>query len=300
MKSALALSEAKTIERFERREAKRSKRGYGATAEFAAGSGELFPRLVDHIQVCLQKPDDLTSMLREIGPRQLALEGLDSLMHSVVIGRKQPALAIELGKAVQGALWAAGLLKNNPKRLKKIGQINDTGVRMRAAWRAGYRQRDWSEERKLRVGIWLLNCCVEALPDVFEALSGGMIDVRDEARDRFLSLRELVMWADPVIVPCTEAPKPWTDWCHGGFWDERTRLRVAFVRTHHRDTKEDIRRAFRDGSMKQHVDGVNALQDVPWRINEPVLEAVKLYADRLRDAGKLKVAPALLQEDMSA
>ena len=137
------------------------------------------------------------------------------------------------------------------------------------------------------------------MPDIFEVSPGNVIDVRDEARDWIGALRDQLMWSNPVIVPCTEPPKPWTGSRDGGFWDERTRLSVTFVRTHHRDTDRDVRRAFRCGSMKQHVDGVNALQAVPWQINERVLDALKLYADRLRAAGKLKANESLLASDIS-
>src|SRR4029079_10362073 len=45
------------------------------------------------------------------------------------------------------------------------------------------------------------------------------------------------------------------------------------------ETKHEISAAFHDGSMRQHIDGVNSLQDVPFRINERVLNAVKRHAD---------------------
>jgi len=299
MKSALALSEARTIARFEKRENQRSRRGYSATAEFAAFAGEPLQRLADHIQDCLRARDDLAQTLRDIGSHQLALAGLASLMHSIVVGRAQPGLTIDIGKALQGELWAARLLKDNKRLLSKIAKIPDTTARLRAAKKAGFRQRDWSQEQLLKAGNWVLNCCLQALPDVFELLPDGTIDVRDDARELALALRERAMWSNPVIMPCTEAPKPWTGQRAGGFWDERSRLTATFVRTHHKDTEQDVRRAFRDGSMVQHVDGVNALQAVPWRINEPVLEVVKRHADRLGGVGRLKTSESLLAEDIS-
>jgi DNA-directed RNA polymerase, mitochondrial len=299
MKTARALSEDKTIERFEKRENWRSKQGYGATAEFGAGAPKLLPRLADYIRGRLNKRDELTLMLRGIGPDKLALAGLASLMHWAVIGRNdEPGRTIDLGKTIQGELWAAQLLKDNRALLGKIGKIPNPRDRLRAAKMAGFRSKDWTEKQKLKAGNWLLDCCLQALPDVFVMLPDGVIDVRDEARDWIVALRERVMWSDPVIVPCLEPPKPWTGWRDGGYWDERTRLSVSFVKTRYKDTERDIRRAFADGSMKQHVDGVNSLQAVPYRINDRALEAVKLYAHRLREAGKLKACEALLNEDI--
>jgi DNA-directed RNA polymerase len=49
----------------------------------------------------------------------------------------------------------------------------------------------------------------------------------------------------------------------------------------HKQTDNEIKRAFSEGTMQQHVSAVNRLQDVPFRINERVLDAVKLYGEKL-------------------
>ena len=43
-------------------------------------------------------------------------------------------------------------------------------------------------------------------------------------------------------------------------------------------TPGEITEAMRNGTMRKHVDGVNALQAVPWRINERVLKLVERSA----------------------
>ena len=136
-----------------------------------------------------------------------------------------------------------------------------------------------------------MDCCLEAAPDVFVLMKKKQkegdykptvsIDVSDEWIAEVLNLRELVSLSKPVIMPSTEMPAPWTGWCKGGFWEERSPLAASFVRTHYKETEREITRAFRDGSMEQHVDAVNSLQSVPWRINDAVLAQVKLHASRL-------------------
>jgi DNA-directed RNA polymerase len=70
----------------------------------------------------------------------------------------------------------------------------------------------------------------------------------------------------------------WTDWNVGGYCDRSTRISTSFVRGALPVTKKAIRRAFRDGSMKQHVDGVNRLQRVWWTINSAILPLVQKFA----------------------
>jgi DNA-directed RNA polymerase, mitochondrial len=305
MKSARASSEQKTVERFEKREAWRAKSGgYGATAEFRAFfAPERISRLASYIREQLRARSDLTLVLRNIDPHQLALAAVASLTHSVITGRHDPGLTLDIGRAVQGELWAAKLLRDDKALHRRLSRISDPRKLARLARKAGYQRKDWSEEQVLKAGAWLLDCCLQAMPDVFEThrepRRGDVISIRPEAAELAAALREEAMWSHPVLVPCTSPPKPWTGWRAGGYWDERTRPSAAFVRDHHKETEQAIRAAFRDGSMKQHVDGVNALQSVPWRINEPVLEAVKRYSGRLRDAGKLKASDALLAEDIA-
>src|SRR5262249_39674093 len=49
-------------------------------------------------------------------------------------------------------------------------------------------------------------------------------------------------------------------------------------------TVEEIKAAFADGSMKEHVDGVNAIQRVPFVINERMLPVVRAFALELAKA----------------
>jgi DNA-directed RNA polymerase len=89
---------------------------------------------------------------------------------------------------------------------------------------------------------------------------------------------------NPVLYPCTSPPKPWNGWRDGGYHDERTRASVSFVKgkaARNKETEQDFRTAFRNGSVKLHVDGVNQLQSVPFKINEHVLDALKRHGRKL-------------------
>jgi DNA-directed RNA polymerase, mitochondrial len=312
MKSAMDLSVEATRARNEKRQRQRLESGgYAATAAFAALNAErqLVRRLADHIRGQLEeRSTGLTVMLRGVGPDKLALATLAVLMDVPPIRRDHRRrdeldsirdarrLGRNIGRLVQGELWAADLLRTRRALLKRISKLPPR-QRVVALRRIDWEDRDWPEKQVLQAGTWLLDCCLQAMPDVFgryrESRRGpGVIYDIDVIHTRLdaaelATLRERVMGANPVIFPCTSEPKPWTDWRDGGYWDERTRFSVAFVRTHYKDTEREIRAAFADPDgvfMKQHVAGVNALRSVPFRINEPVLEAAKRYVPLIMEA----------------
>jgi hypothetical protein len=161
MNKALALSEAKTKARFESREDRRFRRGgYGHTAEFAAVMKDgVLERLADHIRKRLKGRDDYG--LREASADNLAGMGMASLLHSIHTETDEPARSIDIGLVIQTELWAAGLLSTTRKRIAKSRR------RVWAARAAGYRENDWTQAQRLKVGNWFLKCCLEALPDFF-------------------------------------------------------------------------------------------------------------------------------------
>jgi DNA-directed RNA polymerase len=217
-------------------------------------------------------------------------------LESTVVERVEPKATIALGRAVQGELWA----RKQPRKTRtKILKSADPRQSSRAA---GYDVRDWPRSYAAQVGNFLKGALLEALPEFFtlrdpietlmearynaarakKKLKARKLSVPHElcittgAEARAMQLRERLRWLNPSFVPCTEPPKPWTGWRNGGYWDERTRVFAPFVRNcHHPRNIARIKRAFRDGSMKQHVDAVNVLQAVPWTINVPVLEELK-------------------------
>jgi DNA-directed RNA polymerase len=292
--NALTETERRTGEKFERQES--AKRSFTATAECVALCEELAPRLAEVVANKLNERTPLMMELRPLGPHVLAIAALSMALESIVMERGEPEATIALGRAVQGELWA----RKQPRKTRT--KIIKSADPKQASREAGYSVRDWPRSRTAQVGNFLKGALLEALPAVFalrdptETLMEARYNAaraRKKLRTRKLSvphelcittggearamqLRARLRWMNPSFVPCTEPPKPWTRWHDGGYWDERTRVFAPFVRNcHHPTDIARIKRAFRDGSMKAHVDAVNALQSVAWRINVPVLEELK-------------------------
>src|SRR5262249_5896436 len=159
-------------------------------------------------------------------------------------------LKLDMGRVLHQKLLTKRLLKE--KR----------GVKANNRRRAIYRQPRWSDVDYVRAGNWLLDCVVERLPDIFGLDGDGLPCITKEGEEYALALCAELVYRNPVFVPAIEPLQDWTGWRVGGYWDDSTRVSTTFVRDWHPATKTAITRAFRDGSMKHHVDGVNALQRV--------------------------------------
>jgi DNA-directed RNA polymerase len=294
---------ARTAERHEARERWRSKLGYGQTMQFAALDRhyDLISRLADVIRNQVVNSDWIL-VLGKCDPDSLALATLDTLIASIINQHSEKRTAIKLGRAAHGEAWAAKLLIDDKSLHRRISKAED---RRNLIKKAGYRSKEWSEEQAFHVGTWLIDCCLRALPEIFEMRRYGeiFIDIRESAKEQAAKLTQILIGSNPVLVPSTSPPKPWIDWRDGGYQDARTRASVTFVKgkaARHKDTEGSFRAAFHSGEMKQHVDAVNSLQAVPYRINKPALEALKRYGATLlsQDVNINKVRKRQLKHDL--
>jgi DNA-directed RNA polymerase len=286
------INDGETFARFERRESKRLKRdGYGATKEFAALDREwnlsdrLAARLAAHVpQQILDKPTQLNLLLRELcdsDAHELALVVVGSVAHSAVYGREDPEMTIDIGRAVQDLAFEKKVLRPE-KYSRKVG---------RAAMQARYRSKEWLIENEVQAGNLLLDFCLSALPDVFQLTRGKKgvkaVKIRDEKDDEHAAILERLIREHPVFAPRTTPPKPWSGWRTRGHGDARERAFTTFVTgpaSRRKETREAFEAAFRNGSMQPHIDGIHALESVPYRINEPVLAAEKKYYPEILEA----------------
>jgi DNA-directed RNA polymerase len=297
------LSEQATVDRFNAAQARVERDfGYGQGAGALAIAQVCVERLASSIQDRITTLKDLhetapeksfLKVIRNLPTEIIALSALDAALNAVAVGTSLLKARIYIGQAINGEAWAAGLLEEKPQLAKRI----DRAVRRRhgslkyraqaarsIAHRAAFMMKKWTPTQLQQAGSVLLNCLLEALPDIFEVGRAPDTDVRfltitDGAQKLAEHAIELALRRAPVFLPCTTPPKPWTGFYKGGFWDERTRLRTSVVRTYHKETKGAIRAAIRDGSMQPHLDALNALQATAWSINTKVLDVLQWAYD---------------------
>src|SRR5262249_636054 len=157
-----------------------------------------------------------------------------------------------------------------------------------------HRQTQWTDFECVEAGNWLLDCATSL--DFFDLDEHGYPKIEDKHQAAADRLREELIERDPVYLPLLEPPQPWSDWDVGG-----GPMPSTFVRDSHPATERAVREAFarRRGNEElsalrtedraapgfSHVDGVNHLQSVAWRINEPMINVVRRFAGALRRDG---------------
>jgi DNA-directed RNA polymerase, mitochondrial len=287
--AALVESEKQTVENFNRREAQA--KTYVASAEGQAVCETLLPYLAEFIRgedaPSLPK-GDLSFAIRERGltPEEMALVALSSLLNGIVAGRgkkrkdiatAEMRIKLAMGRRLHDQLLMKKLLIQDEKAYKRVTKAKNKHLAV-----LRYREPFWSRDQYVKVGNWLLDCVLQALPIYFAREPDGFPCVTEAGKEFALQLRAELIYRDPYFLPTTEPPQDWTDWRCGGYWDNGTRISATFVRDSHPDTVKAISRAFRAGSMKEHVDGVNALQRVGWTINARMLPVVERFAGEIR------------------
>jgi DNA-directed RNA polymerase, mitochondrial len=221
---------------------------------------------------------------QELSPELLALVALQCSIHGVAMDVPNVELFVATGTAVAAECWAAGLTKEDPRlaaRITKAARINHSSVKARrkaaqaAAARAGYQVKEWPRDLRVHAGAWLVDCAVEALPHLFAwADVGGGERKLTIQPDALVAAEVAVAEAiRPVVLPRLTAPRPWTGWRMTND-DPAVAFDVTFLRTHYKDVAAAAKAAIKDGTMQPALDGVNALQSVPWRINAKVLDVI--------------------------
>lgn len=244
-----------------------------------------------------------TAVVRQLDPLVVSASVLQAMLNAVAVGDSLTDTIRAVGSNVRGECWAAGLLAADGKlhaRIRRVVRERAGNVKRRRreaesmAARAGYRGKQWSETAVVQAGALLLDCAIDALPELFHVEDVTYRSFADGKpvfmKDKFLQVWptglamaeaavEDALRRNPVFVPCREAPEPWRSATAGGYWSERERLSARLVRSPMKATQASVRAAFNAGTMKAHVSAVNALQAVPWRIDGEILNLVK-WADQ--------------------
>jgi DNA-directed RNA polymerase len=153
-----------------------------------------------------------------------------------------------------------------------------------------------SETQKLRLGVQLLDCLIQAtglvkIHTVRERLIGG------KQRKAYFKSRLMVMptektlsWLSdanaylegltPVMLPMAVPPKSWGPKVQGGYWFTLAG-RVPFIRIRQKQAA-----LVKRGVYPEVYEAVNALQDTAWKINEHVWKLIQ----EIRTSGAREIA----------
>jgi DNA-directed RNA polymerase len=281
--------------------------GYGATAGALGLAQRYHQQLSSYIQQELLKNPEglerenpeigsLRRVLRQLDPDVIALSALHTALHEIAV--ETPSMVVVysmLGTAIAGECWAAKLLQHDGKLAAKIERAvrqRHTSVKYRKqaarsiASKAGFRVRHWSSTQRILAGNVLVNWLLGGLPEVFSTVEvrgpkgpHHILTLTEGALEIALDAADYTIANNPVNLPSTEAPIPWTGWSKGGYRDPR-RIHTSLLRSRHHETAASVRAAIKSGTMQPFLDALNALQAVPFTINHRVLEVMQQCIDQ--------------------
>ncbi|WP_336814812.1 DNA-directed RNA polymerase [Bosea sp. MMO-172] len=238
-----------------------------------AGSGRAGPKHRALAYIQLLEPEvvsylALKSLLDTISRRstiqRAALRIANALQDEVLMSRYKQANKKEHGRTMEH------LKESTSTRHKR------TVARLMAKNKAGVTV-EWSDTDKVLLGTKLC--------EIIRATTGLIAMERDTvaANDTPIFVQateDTLAWIgkasdalslmSPAYVPTIIPPKPWTSPTSGGYWSPDVK-RVTFVKTRNKAYLEEL-----EGANPLAVyASVNAMQETPWRINAPVLEALQ-------------------------
>jgi hypothetical protein len=221
----------RATEKFERRQERIVKaEGFGATEfaqaitrrwipEFAIG----LKRVLSDRKTQLPVHRELRAVVRDLDPEVLALCILQGALHSMGQGRSSYRdAALRVGRDLAAECWAAELttrdsnlsarIEKHVKQRFSSSKARRDAARAMAA-RAGYKTKEWDNERRLQAGNWALTVLLDLLPDVFILAKEGqerLLTITEGAQAYADGIVDEVISRNPVWLPRHEAPLRWT------------------------------------------------------------------------------------------
>lgn len=226
-----------------------------------------------------------------VDPDLLAYIGLNISFLGVSAGWDVRRISKSIGSAIEMEVWASGLRTENPKLFDRIVKramerhgtykYRKNAVTATAA-KEGYKPDAWTDEYRLRVGGAVLNS-VLASAGIFEVYDTNeglkktkkLLGFTPEASEEIRQMDEAQQWMMPYFKPMATKPNDWVDGHTGCYQNPKLAMRVPLVRTLDRSHQKLVQRSIEAGTCKPVLEALNAIQSVPLRVNEVVLEQVK-------------------------
>lgn len=227
--------------------------------------------------------------IKDLDVDLLAYIGLNTCMDSVAVNGTLTSTLTKIGKRVELEIWAAGLREHDKKLASRIEQKvtkdhNAEVYRIKAAKiiarKAGYDADAWTEERRTKVAVPIMNAVLEH-SGVFEVWEQERakrtirrVGLTFEASTRLAEMDFNCSWQEPILAPLIVPPKPWSAYNTGCYMDPVTASMVPLVRGAADEQVKIIKHQFKKG-IPLYVEAVNAIQATPLKINTYVLDAVQ-------------------------
>lgn len=271
--------------------------GFASTDEALAISSECMGQLSSAIEARLaahtlggnagfvetaRLTDRSVKLLRMISPELVALVTLSCAIQDAIQKEALARTCETVSKLLCHEMFAAELTIHDPKlrfRVERWTKRKHGSARYRLQAARSLAKREgfaWKRGKRIDyvvMGKWCVEVLLNSLPDMFttDEETGG-IAVTEAGQRKASGVLQQFIKNFPVLQPDTQKPNDWTAFDKGGPVDNSAG--VSLVRTHHRETIALINAAIKNGMMQPALDGLNAAQATPWRINEKVLDVL--------------------------
>ena len=299
---------------------------YEGNAEFAHRAGDLsraeenlfknaLPKLVDALGQAH------TEALEGNNNRPACFKALDNLDHTLLAGiilknafnfatteDTLTNLYVSVGFEVRVAIATERLKNADKKAHKKLMNPRLTRTQ-RAKMEAAealldqFPEPGMDAENSAAIGGGLF-CVAQQSTDLFDHFektdedSGEIqmhIGFTDAAHEALQNVRDRQQWTAPVYQSMLTVPNPWAAFDTGAYNDERLAKTVKLVNTFVPATKKLVAQAVE--AKQPFVFTVNAIQEVPLRINRAVLEALDFCHTMRLKVGKLSGPKKVMPKD---
>ena len=233
------------------------------------------------------------SLLEGLSPETLAYIGLNAMMDCVGTNGTLTTATTSIGNRIETEVWAAGLAefdKALAKRIEaKVTKDSQIGWKRLNSAKAlasnkDYERVKWDLKKRVTAAMPVVNAVLEfsGIYYVHEEYSKKRtmkyIRVNSNVRNLLNAHDSEAAWQQPMFGALIVPPRPWASFDTGVYLDPKLSSLVPLVKDACFKQKEMVKRDFErcnvDGRIPKYAEAVNAIQDVPLKINQDVLALV--------------------------
>ena len=236
-----------------------------------------------------------SQVLQHLDPDLIALAGLSATFRVVAQSKPMASVCRNIGAVIDDELFAAALHKGDAKMAKRLvtkakKSHNNIGYRRKAvkatAAKEGFNTAILPEDEKVKVGAYVLDCILKAVPEIFEDFTiksadkeQNFIRLTEAASQALLETREVQSWMHPAYKPMVLPPKPWVGFHNGCYHNPKLARTVTLVRTTNNAQIALIQKAIKADTLKYGLEALNAIQSTALSINAPIYHLVSWAYD---------------------
>ena len=256
------------------------------------------------------------TLLEDLDADALAYIGLNEMMDAAGNNATLTTCVVNIGERIETEVWAKELSKVSKKYAADIQK--EVTKEFTSEWERLRAVKSLASERGFRLAQWdKKKCTVAAMPIVNTILESAKvfyvheeysknnttrnIRILGNVQDALANQLESQSWQQPMFSAMLIKPNPWTAIDTGCYMDESLSRHVPLVKGATYSQKQTIKRDFEKaalvGEVPRYVQAVNALQEVPLKINQRLLEAVKWCWAEGKTFGKFPSKNKLVEPD---